>query len=185
MANVSNPLGFVPVGNVNGNMTLRRTEYSIASAYSTALSQGDPVKSTGTSDNIAAAAAGDTMIGIFDSVEYTDAAGNKIRSNYWPASQVAADAVAYVFDDPDTIFEAEVNGVGLAANDQNSMTDHVVGTPTTLHSTAVLDASAIAGSGKVGFKILKLVSLPNNNFGVAAKATVLINEHELRTMTAV
>lgn len=185
MANTSSPLGFVPIGNVNGNATLRRTPYSIANGYATALSKGDPVKSTGTSDNIAAAAAGDTMIGIFESVEYTDAAGNKIRSNYWPAAQVSVDAVAFVYDDPDTIFEAEVNGVGLAANDLNSMTDHVTGTPTTLHSTAVLSASNIAAGGATGFKLLKLGSSPNNNFGVAAKATVLINEHELRTMTAV
>lgn len=185
MANTSNPLGFVPVESVNGNVTPRLNKYSLANGYATALAKGDPVKSTGTADNIALASAGNTMLGIVSHFEYTDAAGIFHKSPYWPAAQVSADAAAYVYDDPDQVFEAQVNGVGLAANDLQSMTDHATGTPTTLHSTAVLDASAIAGGGAVGFKILKLSPVINNNYGAYAKALVLINEHELRTMTAI
>ncbi len=185
MTNTSNPTGFTPVKSLSGSTTPRMTAYTIANAYATALGKGDPVKSTGTGKNVSLAAAGETMVGIFAGCEYTDASGKFQRSAYWPAAQVATDAVAFVYDDPNQIFEVQVDGVGLALNDLQSMSDHATGTATTLHSTAVLSATNIAAGGAVGFKILDLAAIPGNDYGVSAKALVIINEHELRTMTAI
>jgi len=46
---------------------------------------------------------------VFVGCSYTDpVTKNKRFSQYWPASTLAGDAVAYVVDDPDTVFKAAV-----------------------------------------------------------------------------
>lgn len=52
-------------------------------------------------------------IGVFLGCEYSPPSGpifGKIRSQYWPTGTVASDAVAYICDDPDTVFEAVAVG---------------------------------------------------------------------------
>ena len=49
------------------------------------------------------------VTGVFFGCSYTDpVTKNKRFSQYWPASTLAGDAVAYVVDDPDTVFKAAV-----------------------------------------------------------------------------
>ena len=53
------------------------------------------------------------MTGVFFGCSYTDPVTKDKRfSQYWPASTLAGDAVAYVVDDPDAVFKAAVCSSG-------------------------------------------------------------------------
>lgn len=85
------------------------SEYSITSGYATPLFTGDVVK-IGSSGTIERATAGDSAIGVFLGCSYTDTSGTPQHARYWPASTVAADAVAKVMDLPNATYTAKANG---------------------------------------------------------------------------
>ena len=187
MANIDAPIGFVPIRQPDGVRTNVYARYTIASGYGTSLFLGDPVKSTGTGDSITgasgiqAAAAGDTVRGVFGGVNYKNAIGAPVFSNYWPASTVATEIEALVYDDPTTIFEVQANG-SVAATDLANKADFVndgSGSTTYGTSTFELDSSSIGGSGKDNLIILYLINTPDNAFGTNAKLAVRFNQHEL------
>ena len=107
MANTNNPTGLRPIRHRNGGKIVQNP-YSIASAYATSLFKGDPVELTGTSMQIQRAAADNPdNLGVFAGVEYTNADGKRVYSKYWPASTVATYIVAFVWDDPQIIYECQ------------------------------------------------------------------------------
>jgi hypothetical protein len=88
----------------------------LPAAYATSLYFGDPVKFTsdgtlitsGLAYNSAAAETGGTL-GIFLGCEYTSSGGpiyGKNRYQKWAGGTVAADAVAYICDDPGVVMKA-------------------------------------------------------------------------------
>lgn len=93
-------------------------QFPIASGYAANLFYGDIVILSGGTivANTYTAATSPTTpiagtIGVFMGCEYTPAGGplyGKMRSQYWPSGTVAQDAVAYVIDDPRTVFKAAV-----------------------------------------------------------------------------
>jgi hypothetical protein len=185
MANVDRPNGLTFSRYLGGGRNVATNDYTIASAYNTSIFNGDPVKSTGTDRNVAVAAAGDTMVGVFKGCSYTNAAGDIIFSNYWPASTTATDIVAFVIDDPDAVFTIQGDGAIVAA-DIGATADLVAGTgdTTTGRSAYELNSSDIATGA--GVKIMGLVKRPDNAYGANAEVEVLINEHENRSaLTAV
>lgn len=185
MANTDNRKGLYP-RKMKGNGDIVIASYTIASGESTGIFQGDPVKSTGTGKGIVAAAAGDTMVGVFTGCEYIDSAGSPQHGNFWPASTVATDIIAYVYDDPDILFGIQVDE-DLVAADIGATADLVAtaaGSTSTGLSGFELDSSDI-GTG-AGVKIYDIVQSVDNAYGTAADALVFINEHENRsTMTGV
>lgn len=114
---VNGPYGLIPVNLIGGQQFAGSTRMvPIASGYNTSLYFGDPVKLTndgtlitsGLAYDSAAAETGGTL-GVFMGVEFTPAGGplfGKMRQQFWRAGTVAADAVAYVCDDPDVIMKA-------------------------------------------------------------------------------
>jgi len=86
----------------------------IASGYATNLFYGDIVQLSGgtlVAGSYSAASSPTSpiagTIGVFVGCEYTQPVTNqKQRSQYWPASTIANDAIAYVIDDPRTVFKA-------------------------------------------------------------------------------
>jgi len=57
----------------------------------------------------------DGAIGVFVGCEYTNPGTNqRIRAQYWPASTVAQDALAYVIDDPRTVFQGVMGSQGTS-----------------------------------------------------------------------
>lgn len=176
MANTNAPFGLIPVGHIQ-NATIQQRPYKIASTYSTALGRGDLVKLAGTSGNIAVAAAGDTnVIGIFAGVEYTNSDGQRVWTDYWPASTTATNVIAYVWDDPFIIWEAQADS--YAVTDQGALCDIVVGTPssTSKRSTSYAEVSSTATSGKT-LRIEGLVDRVGNATGAYAKILVTFAEH--------
>ncbi|MFZ2100354.1 MAG: hypothetical protein WAU86_07305 [Oricola sp.] len=185
MANADNAIGFVPIKHKTGG-EIRLTEYSIASAYNTALGKGDPVQLTGTGTNIAKAEATNVdNIGVFAGCRYIDTLGNPVYSEYWPASTAtkgSVDAVALVWDDPLIVFRAQMDT--CASANIGTLSDWDSGTPSS--TTRLSGAELVAGSATTGasMRILGLSDIPDNAYGTYAKVDVMFAEHVLLTGAA-
>lgn len=119
MSNSATPFGLRPIGKFDqGSLEVMR-QYPIASGYATAIAVGDVVqlvdntnvvtieKQSGTGDDTTAI----DIAGIFMGCTYTDPnLGYVVHSSQWPASTVASDAMAYVVDDPNVLFEIQADG---------------------------------------------------------------------------
>lgn len=121
MANSNTPFGFRPMSHRSGGTPARTAEYTIASAYGTAIYTGDLVFGAGAnSDRViqtANLAATTGVLGPFRGVQYVDAAGNVVFSPYWPASTALLSgsvAVAHVIDDPMVEFIAQMSTYAVA-----------------------------------------------------------------------
>jgi len=118
MSSTSAPFGFRPSFHNSGQM--RPKAYVIASAYGYNIFAGDPVKLTddgvielGSSDGTRSGTTdGVLLLGIFAGVEYLDANGKPVVSNFWPASTTATNVVAWVYDDPETLFNVQYANPG-------------------------------------------------------------------------
>lgn len=186
MANVNAPRGFIPRRHMSGR-SIVQNKYTIASGYSTSLFLGDPLILSGTSNNvnIAVGTAGTPSvagIGVFAGCEWTDSAGVYHFSSYWPASTVSADAVAFVWDDPNIIFE--VQSATFALNDIGALVDftYAAGSTKTGMSGCYLDSTT--GTADKTFRLLGLVDRPNNAVGAYAKVECMYIEHALRGVIA-
>lgn len=185
MANTNGPFGLKPLRVLSGG-EVSTTLYSIAADYTTAIYTGDLVKLTGTGTNIAQTAATEIVsIGVFAGCEWTTANGEVVFSPYWPGvSDSKTNIKAYVYDNPQTVFLVQADGV-LAANIGN-VCDINVGTGSTKSGLSGLYAVASGQSATTGgtLRILRLWDNPNNEYGSYAKIEVLIAEHAYHTGAA-
>lgn len=114
MSSLSAPFGFRPSYHNSGQM--RPKAYTITTGLATNIFIGDPVKIAsdgtivlGTSDGLRTGTiAGVKLLGIFAGVEYKDAQGKPTVSNFWPTGTSATGIVAYVYDDPETIYDVQL-----------------------------------------------------------------------------
>lgn len=179
MANVDRAIGLRPLRHLGGG-EVRLSGYTIASGYNTALGAGDPVVMTGTGRNIARAAASDVgVIGVFSGVRYTNPAGERKYSSYWPANQVATEIEAMVYDDPNITYRVQFDT--LAEADVGLLVDFDAGTPSAVTGLSGLECTSTgaATSGKP-VRILGLIDEPHNAYGAHADAEVVIMAHALR-----
>lgn len=113
MSSTSAPFGFRPSYHNSGQM--RPKAYTIASTYAANIFSGDPVKLTdngviqlgtsngtrdGTTDGI-------TLLGIFAGCQYLDASGKPTISPFWPSGATGTEIVAWVYDDPETLYDVQ------------------------------------------------------------------------------
>lgn len=123
MSSTSAPFGFRPSYHNSGQM--RPKAYVIASGYANNIFSGDPVKLTdngviqlGTSDGTRSGTTdGVTLLGIFAGVQYLDATGKPTISPFWPASTSGTQIVAWVYDDPETLYDVQYNNPGTPGTD--------------------------------------------------------------------
>tara|TARA_R100001594_G_scaffold115686_2_gene150570 strand:+ start:7561 stop:8154 length:594 start_codon:yes stop_codon:yes gene_type:complete len=150
---ISGPYGLKPVKMLDNSPYNGATRlYRIASAYGTDIFCGDAVKLvTGGTVERDTADAAMTPIGVFMGCTYTDPSTSQITfKQYWPASTVASDAMAYVVDDPNVLFKVAVVSSGttiadLAITDIGAnlqMVDNTGSTVTGNSKIAVDDTSA-------------------------------------------
>lgn len=115
--NVSAPYGLKPINLIGGQVFAGSTRaLPIQYGYATNIFYGDFVKvlrGSVTRASVSTGTADAQFDGIFLGCSYTDpVTKNKRFSQYWPASVLAGDAIAYVADDPDTVFKAAVCSSG-------------------------------------------------------------------------
>jgi len=123
MSSTSAPFGFRPSYHNSGQM--RPKAYVIASGYAANVFSGDPVKLTsdgvvqlGTSDGTRSGTTdGITLLGIFAGCQYDDATGKPTISPFWPASTTGTSIVAWVYDDPETLYAVQYANPGTPGTD--------------------------------------------------------------------
>lgn len=186
MPNVNSPIGLRPKRHGNGGLSQRVNQYFIAGGLASNLYRGSCAVPTGTSKQIDVAAATNRLIGVFWGCNYVDAGGNTQFRPYWGSGQtILANSLvqASVYDDPNTVFIAQVSGAaGLVAGDVGALADLVVGTGSTLTGNAAdqIDQTTI-GSGTT-FRIEELYNGSDpyqSDYGQYAKAFVRISKHYL------
>ncbi len=158
MANVNNPLGFIPYRHRGGG-DIRANRFPLAAANS-AIGIGCPVKilNDGTVD---LAAAGATAICIGVSAEYKAASSG---------------GYIMVYDDPMITYRIQCNGA-IAATDVFYAYDHAAGTvnATTGKSTDYLNSSA--GATDAMCTVLGLIEEAGNAWGAYQDVEVIIRDH--------
>lgn len=160
MASTATPYGLRPVNILGGQAnsgSIRKIK--IASGYATSIFQGDLVDLavTGTVQKITTTNTA-TPVGVFIGCEYTDTDMGFITKNMWTASTTASDALAYVVDDPDMLFEVQADG-SLSQNAIGSNFSVVQGSgdTTTGVSGVALDASTIESTATLPLRVVDYV----------------------------
>lgn len=196
MASTSAPFGFRPSFHNSGQM--RPKAYVIASGYATSVFSGDPVKLTvngvvqlGTSDGTrSGTVAGIQLLGIFAGCEYLDSTGKPTISPFWTGSTAvynSAGATAWVYDDPETIYDVQYTNPGTVGTTSMQVAvgqqcDWVVASPGGSTSTGISSTqlSAIqAGTGQ--FQITGFQGNINDSLTDAyAIVTVRLNEAQYK-----
>ncbi len=118
MSSTSAPFGFRPSFHNSGQM--RPKAYVIASTYAANIFSGDPVKLTdngviqlGTSDGTRSGTTdGIALLGIFAGCQYLDATGKPTISPFWPSGATGTEIVAWVYDDPEMLFDVQYTNPG-------------------------------------------------------------------------
>ena len=178
MANTDSPNGFTPVRHLTGGI-IRMEEMPIAKETAAAIFSGDMVEALSTGYiSVGTATSAGAATGVFAGCSYTNAAGVPVFSTYWPAAQATlgdADAIGYVYSDPDIVFAAQTAGTGLFAD-----------------NGALLDVTATAGSTATGrsaqeinqaassidqFRQIGLVQKADNAWGANSEIEVVFHLH--------
>ena len=193
MSSTSAPFGFRPSFHNSGQM--RPKAYTIASTYAANIFQGDPVKLTdagviqlGSSDGTRAGTTdGITLLGIFAGCQYLDASGKPTISPFWPTGTTANEIVAWVYDDPETLFDVQYANPGTPGTTTvqtavGEECDWTVASPggstrTGLSNTQLSVIQATSGQ----FQITGFAYNINDSLTDAyVVATVRINEHHYK-----
>ena len=115
MANVDAPFGLRAVGELGSEIQNGgTTQYRLASALSGKIFKGDLVKLVTATGTLEVAGNGDTdLVGVFNGCFYNDPTTQKPTwSNYYPGSitPTVGNIDAFVYDDPNKLFEIQAEG---------------------------------------------------------------------------
>lgn len=191
MSATSAPFGFRASFHNSGQM--RPKAYTIASAYAANIFSGDPVKLTdngviqlGTSDGTRSGTVdGISLLGIFAGCQYLDATGKPTISPFWPSGTTGTEIVAWVYDDPETLFDVQYTNPSAGTTVQTAVgeeCDWTVASPggstqTGLSNTYLTAIQATSGQFQItGFGYEITDSLTDAYVVV----TVRINEHHYK-----
>ena len=109
---VAGPYGFQPINLIGGQVFAGATrQIPIASGSGTSIFYGDVVRlnTGGTLSRVSTTDSATDAVGIFLGCAFTNPTTKQfLQQQYYPASTVASDIVAYVCDDPDTYFKVAV-----------------------------------------------------------------------------
>ena len=192
MANQDAAFGLKPLGKLGSNVNSEgTTEYSIASGASGNIFSGDPVKMANTG-TILVAAAGDQLLGVFRGCRYTNSSGEVIYSSYWPNGTVSSDAVAFVVDDPNTLFEVQSAATGSVVQTVvGNNADIVYTAGSTADGQSGVEISGTTAATSAQLRIVGFSGDPENNtLGTGSQSAnvnmiVKINEHFYAQTTGV
>ena len=165
MAAAAAPYGLRPVQMTGQDPTSGGfNQIKIASGYATNIFFGDivAIDSAGTCTKVTATGADGTtnafpagVVGVFLGCTFTDPVYGKTFRQYWPASTVAADAMAYVYDNHNGVFQIQASGsLAQTALGSNVTVVQTAGSTVTGNSKVAANA---AGTGTDTFRPLRIV----------------------------
>ena len=167
MAASATPYGARPIGTTSaaGSFTGLVRHLPIITTYGTAIFNGDFVKlvASGTIE-LDAGTATLASVGVFMGCSYTDpTSGQKTFSDQWPASNAATDAVAYVLDDPNVVFQMQGDeAVNTTDRGLNAGVVQTAGSTSIGKSKNALDASTPAATLTLPLRIMDFVDGPKS-----------------------
>jgi len=192
MANIDSIFGFRPVkGQGAGYTAVGSNEYVIANGESSAIYQGDPVVLNANGSISVGYSAGAELIGIFNGCFYDDPTTKKPTfSNFYPGGVAQDNMKAFIFDDPNMLFEVKVDdtNAGQAQVGSNAnIATYSAGSSNDGVSNVALDGSSFATSSAANFRVVSLSTDPDNSDYAAANASIIvkINLHSLTDTTGV
>jgi hypothetical protein len=161
---VDKPYGLQPINLIGGQVFAGSTrQLKIASGYAANIFAGDVVKlvSTGVIEKDTGTTTA-TPVGVFVGCQFTNPSTKQIQfQQYWPTGTVAADAVAFVLDDPDVLFKvaAVSSGTTIAFYGQTVIGTNVAlvqnsGSTTTGDSAVAIDGSSAAVTASLPIRII-------------------------------
>ena len=191
MSSTSAPFGFRPSYHNSGQM--RPKAYTIASTYAATIFSGDPVKLTdngvvqlGTSDGTRAGTVdGISLLGIFAGCQYLDASGKPTISPFWPGGTTGTEIVAWVYDDPETLFDVQYTNPSAGTTVQTAVgeeCDWTVASPGGSTQTGLSNCQLTAIQATSGqFQITGFAYNINDSLTDAfVQVNVRINEHHYK-----
>jgi hypothetical protein len=192
MSNQNAPFGLKPSSKLGSNYNNEGvTEYKIASGASGNIFSGDLVKMANTG-TILVAAAGDQALGVFRGCQYTDSSGDVIYSPYWPNGTVTSDAVAFVVDDPNALFEVQSAATGSVVQTVvGNNADIVYTSGSTITGISAVEISGTTAATSAQLRIVGVSTDPENStLGTGSASAnvnliVKINEHFYAQTTGV
>ena len=180
MSATATPYGFKPVNEIGGLPYAGSTrQIKIASGYASNIYYGQVVSivAAGTiqvvttnGDNSTPFPAG--TIGVFVGCTYTNPSTKQLTfAQYWPTGTVASDAMAYVVDDYNTLFQVQADGsLAQATLGSNAILAAVqstsTGSTTTGNSNTAISATVATTSG-YAFRIVDFVESTTSTVGDA------------------
>jgi hypothetical protein len=189
---IDKPYGLKPINLIGGQVFAGSTRLiKIASGTATDIFYGDLVrisddgvivKETGTTT---VAATG--VVGVFLGCQFTNPSTKQIQfQQFWPANTVAADAAAFVADDPDQLFKvaAVSSGTTVAFYGQTVIGNNVAlvqnaGSTVTGNSAVAIDGTSAAVTASLPMRIVDVVPDTANASGDFCEFIVKINAPHL------
>lgn len=177
MATTAAPYGLRPINLIGGQQFAGSTrQIKIASGYAANIFFGDVVaigvdgtivKVTNVGTNADPFPAG--TVGVFLGCTYTDPTLKyKLNAQYWPTGTVASDAMAYVCDDPDTLFQVQADdSVTQTMLGSNFGVNQTAGSTTTGDSKISLDVATRNTTSTIAFRLVDFVNGPFSTVGDA------------------
>jgi len=192
MANINSIFGFRPVkGQGAGYTAVGSNEYVIANGESSAIYQGDPVVLNANGSISVGSSAGAELIGIFNGCFYDDPTTKKPTfSNFYPGGVAQDNMKAFVFDDPNMLFEVKIddtNGGQAQVGSNANIATYSAGSTNDGVSNVALDGTSFTTNAAANFRVVSLSTDPDNNDYSTANASVIvkINLHSLTDTTGV
>ena len=196
MANTELSYGLRPISRQGASVSSTgMTEYRIAVGNTNPIFHGMAVipLAAGVIDDLQAAAGGNvSIVGVFSGCEYiSDTTGKPVFSNYWPGSGADSDfpVKAFVYDDPNQLFQIATSNVVSAANTEAEVRAAVFanialatgnsGSTATGLSSATADLNTIATTNTLALRIMGIQDdAANSDFTAAGIPLIVrINNH--------
>jgi hypothetical protein len=167
---IDKPYGLKPINLIGGQVFAGATrQIKIASGTPTDIFYGDVVRVS--SDGVLVKETGDTtvtatgVVGVFLGCQFTNPSTKQIQfQQYWPSGTVAADALAFVADDPDQLFKvaAVSSGTTVAFYGRTLVGNNVAlvqnsGSTVTGNSAVAIDGTSANTTASLPIRIVDVV----------------------------
>jgi hypothetical protein len=197
MANTNAPFGFRQYAGTGSTPTYEQVTALIASNYTTPIYFGDPVYPLNTGYIAGSSVSPGTVqiAGIFVGCTYLSVSQKRtVWSNYWPGSDNNGDVTAYIVNDPNAKFLAQVGGsssTGLTIADVGANVQFSFGTGNSANGISgayiVFDSGAVTAT--LPFRVVGIVTSPPGAPGTEAGAynyaVVAFNNVSTKQLTSV